>query len=135
MLKSYIGTGVLPSSPPQKEKVKVSIKNNIKGNIMDERFTSALSIYLRRDKKLLVRIQRNRGALRNNKLNERLIRKCARESLQSFIQLFKDNDMPVKQICTTIQRYYEKGDDENIFCLIFFYCEYFGESLPDLQSA
>lgn len=100
---------------------------------MNERFTNSLFMQLKHDRKLLLKIQRYRGALRSQHvLNEQRIRQCARESLPSVIQLFKDKGLPEQKIFATIKCYHEKGDEEKIFSLIFFYCNYFDEDLPDL---
>lgn len=100
---------------------------------MDERFINKVSWCLQRDRNILIRIQRIRGVLKsNNRLNEELIRQCARESLQPMIQLFRDKQISVKQTFESIHRYYKKDDEEKIFNLIFFYCVFYSEDFPDL---
>lgn len=100
---------------------------------MNERFVNEISRCLERDHSTLIRIQRCRGALKsNNRLNEELIRRCARKSLQPMIQLFQDKRIPVKQTFESIDRYYKKDDEEKIFNLIFFYCVFYSEDFPDL---
>ena len=100
---------------------------------MNERFMNRLFLQLKCDRKLLLKIQRYRGALRShNVLNEQRIRQCARESIPSVIQLFKDKGLQEQKIFATIKCYHEKGDEEKIFSLIFLYYNYFCEDLPDL---
>lgn len=100
---------------------------------MNETFISELSELLNRDRSVLINILRNRRVLNvDNRLNEDVIRKHARESLKPILQLFKEKGIPEKQIFSTIQENHEIGDEENTFCLIFFYCEYYDVVLPDL---
>lgn len=100
---------------------------------MNERVINEISGYLERDRNKLIRIQRNRGVLNSDdSLNEELIRTFAKESLQPIIQLFIDKRIPVKQTFDNIQRYNEKNDEEKIFNLIFFYCEFYSRDLPEL---
>lgn len=99
---------------------------------MNERFMNMLFLQLNSDRKLLLKIQRYRGALKaDNELNEKRIRERAKESVKPVIQLFKDKGLPGKKIFDKIKRYHEDGDEEKIFSLIFFYCEYYGENFPD----